>query len=68
MSALNGNGAEAAETYSYRTPALSADAPMDYERTIINRLTSVLYGDTSAAAFTSQMKATAEELAAFVIK
>ncbi|MBE6883171.1 MAG: hypothetical protein E7487_01045 [Ruminococcaceae bacterium] len=67
MSALNGNTAEAGETYSYRAPLLSAEADKDFERTLVNTLTSMLYGDTDADAFVSRMKSVAEELKEFII-
>ena len=50
MSALNGNSADAANVYCYR----AADSLL--ERRIVNVLTSVLYGDTSADAFAAHIQ------------
>ncbi len=50
MSALNGNSAEAASVYCYRT------ADSGVERRVVNLLTSVLYGDTSADAFVKHIQ------------
>ena len=50
MSALNGNSADAANVYCCR----AADSLL--ERRIVNVLTSVLYGDTSADAFAAHIQ------------
>ena len=58
MSALNGSSADAANVYCYRATSSGL------ERRLINVLTSVLYGDTSADAFVEHMQDYIKDMAA----